>query len=461
MSTFRQKGVYISVLNQGELRRELSKLLNDFQHSDRYRILIDYPIEKPITQNRNTIVQNFLARKDFDYLMMIDDDIVPPPEILDLVDFQKDIIVPLMFTFQGKKIIHLAMNRNKDGKQVMVDIEKKKGLIEIDSTGTGCIIISRKVLEAVKFPFKNEYDADGIKKTGLDFNFCTKAKKLGFKVWVHLNYIASHYATIDLKDIYISALEKQELLEELEELKIKDKLVGSGEDKFFVMDKHKFLMPDKDEKDIGIKAVMKDFSLYKKLWEEKTTELVKKELKEGQIAVDIGASIGYFTMLFARQVGETGKVYSFEPTPNQFPYLCRNIEVNGYKDIVVPVNKAAWNKKEETKMPPIDKKFDCQAITVDEVLEKAGIIDKIDFIKIDVDGSEPQVLKGLTKTFESNPNLKMVFEYYPKYIKDGGGSPEEVKAIIDKYFDYYVIEGDYGSRQTAGDFHCNWFCKKN
>lgn len=220
---------------------------------------------------------------------------------------------------------------------------------------------------------------------------------------------------------------------------------------YFVMDEHKFLMPNRKEHDSGILAIMKDFTTYIKKWEPFTTELVKRELKKGQIAIDIGASIGYFTNLFARCVGKLGKVYSFEPTPNQFPYLLSNIKVNGYNEIVKAFNIAAWDKNEDIEMPPIDKKFICKARKIDDILEEEKV-KNIDFIKIDVDGSEPQVLKGLLKTFKNN-NLKMIFEWYPDYIQKCGGNPKEVKDIIEKYFNYEIIKGDY-----EGSNHCNWFC---
>ena len=201
---------------------------------------------------------------------------------------------------------------------------------------------------------------------------------------------------------------------------------------YFVMDDHRFLMPNRKEHDVGILAIMKDFTTYTHLWEPFTTDLIKKEIKIGQKVIDIGASIGYFTNLLARCVGKEGKVLAFEPTPNQFPYLLKNIKANGYDKIVKAFNIAAWDKEEKIGMPPIDKKFICKGRKVDDILneEKIG---KVDFIKIDVDGSEPQVLKGLLKTFQNN-NLKMVFEWYPSYIEKCGGNPDEVKSIIDKYF---------------------------
>lgn len=212
----RQKGVFISVLNQYDLNIENVKNIAEWSIPDRYIVKIEYPSDKPITNNRNKIVQRFLVQKNYDYLMMLDDDVTPPVNILDLLDFDKDIITPVMFTRQGRNVYPLVMNRTKDGKYRNKNVEDIKGLTEVDATGSGCMIIKRKVLEHpdLKFPFKNHYDLDGVKTTGLDFNFCTRAKKAGFKVWVHPDYVAGHYALVDLKDIYedkilINSLQKE------------------------------------------------------------------------------------------------------------------------------------------------------------------------------------------------------------------------------------------------------------
>ena len=101
----------------------------------------------------------------------------------------------------------LCVKRMPDGYFTPLEIEKKNGLVEVDGTGTGCMIMSRRVLEAIKYPFRNEYDADGIKKMGLDFNFCVRAKQKGFKTYTHLDYFCSHHMTVDLKEIYKSFME--------------------------------------------------------------------------------------------------------------------------------------------------------------------------------------------------------------------------------------------------------------
>ena len=81
---------------------------------------------------------------------------------------------------------------------VPVNPTKEKGLIEIDSTGTGILLTSRRVLEALKAPFERKYDEDGIEELGQDLYFSSKAKDAGFRIFSHLDYIAKHYKEIDL-----------------------------------------------------------------------------------------------------------------------------------------------------------------------------------------------------------------------------------------------------------------------
>lgn len=210
-----QKTIYLAILNQGEIRTDLSQTINMIIQNDSYKIRLSYPTGKPICNNRNTIVQKFLATKDCDYLMMIDSDIVPPPNILNIVDFNKDIITPLMFVWQKGMIIPLFLKRNKDGAYDADDYLNKAGLQETDATGTGCIVISRKVLETIRHPFENVYDPDGVKTLGNDLNFCQKAKEAGFKIWVHLDYLCGHITKMDLKDQFYEALGKYKAEKEL------------------------------------------------------------------------------------------------------------------------------------------------------------------------------------------------------------------------------------------------------
>lgn len=216
---FKKKKIFLAVLNQGEIKTDLAKVLNYIQQNDSYEIMVSYPASKPITNNRNMIVQKFLAIKDADYLMMIDADIIPTPDILNLVDFEKDIITPLMFVQQKGTLIPLYLRRNKDGIYDAGNYLEETGLQEVDATGTGCIVIKREVLEKVEHPFENVYDRDGIKKLGNDFNFCKKAKELGFKVWVHLDYVADHISSASLREMFLDKIKQYHNDKELHQIK--------------------------------------------------------------------------------------------------------------------------------------------------------------------------------------------------------------------------------------------------
>ena len=191
--------------------------------------------------------------------------------------------------------------------------------------------------------------------------------------------------------------------------------------------------------DDSMKEIMWDVNL--KLsrddcWEKETEEIMKKEIKPGMTVADIGASIGYFTMTMAKLVGEHGTVYSIEPTPNQFIYLKHNVIKNGFENIVRGLNIAA----SDTDAPiPIN----CNACSPNKLLgwKMDDIFNtKIDFIKMDIDGSETRALKGLIKTIENNPNLKMIIEYHPESHKRLENKPEEMLEIIDKYFTYTHLD---------------------
>ena len=83
-------------------------------------------------------------------------------------------------------------------------------------------------------------------------------------------------------------------------------------------------------------------------WGDFEKEVIEKQIKKGDVILDIGANIGFYTLIMAKLVGEKGKVYAFEADPTNFEILKKNVEVNGYKNIVL-VNKVVSNKNEKIK----------------------------------------------------------------------------------------------------------------
>jgi len=195
----KNKHITISILNQGQIRPELTDMLFKLSKQGKYKLSIEYPAKKPISYNRNDICKRFLET-DSDYLLMFDSDCIPENvnRILDMADYDKDIIGATVFGFVKNMIVPFAMKQRPAYKYDVMDTDLNNGVIEVDAIGSGVMMIARRVLEALPYPFRNDYDPEGIKTRGLDFNFCRRAKKLGFSVWVDTDNKSSHWTTMDL-----------------------------------------------------------------------------------------------------------------------------------------------------------------------------------------------------------------------------------------------------------------------
>ena len=199
----KNKSILISILNQGGIRPELVDLLFKLKSQGKYKVGFEYPSKKPISFNRNDICKRFLET-DYDYLLMFDGDCIPNEKVLELADYDKDIIGATCFGFVKNLIVPFAMKQRVDYKYDVMDIDLNNGVVEVDGIGSGVMMIARRVLENLPHPFRNEYDPEGIKTKGLDFNFCRRAKLLGYKVFINTDILASHWTIIDLKTMWVT-----------------------------------------------------------------------------------------------------------------------------------------------------------------------------------------------------------------------------------------------------------------
>jgi len=189
--------VYLSILNTGWIHHELTIKLPRWLRETLHNIYFESATDRPIENNRNKIVKRFLA-SDCDYLLQIDNDNIPARNPLELVDLGLDIVSCPVWIYQHKLVLNIYKLDQSDETLIPVDPTKEKGLIEIDATGTGVLLTSRRVLETLKAPFERKYDEDGIEELGQDLYFSRKAKEAGFRIFSHLDYIAKHYKEIDL-----------------------------------------------------------------------------------------------------------------------------------------------------------------------------------------------------------------------------------------------------------------------
>jgi len=140
------------------------------------------------------------------------------------------------------------------------------------------------------------------------------------------------------------------------------------------------------------------------------------DIMPNSIVVDVGANIGAFT-IFAAQWAK--QVFAFEPEPENFHLLCSNIELNGFKN-VIPSRMAIAKKrgkqdfyiakKEHSSshsffLPEYEKKIKVQTLSIMDVIERESLA-KIDFLKLDCEGSENDIIEGLS--FETAKKIEQI-----------------------------------------------------
>jgi len=149
--------------------------------------------------------------------------------------------------------------------------------------------------------------------------------------------------------------------------------------------------------------------------EEDVNELLLKSIGEGDVFIDVGANVGYYSILLGKLVGSQGMVVAFEPVPNTAKVLQLNMKLNGLKNVRV-VPRAAWSDESlltvyvpkgyygfaSTTKWPKSNSITLKACTLDQILQG---FPSIKMIKIDTEGSELQVLLGARKTLAKTKYL--------------------------------------------------------
>lgn len=191
--------------------------------------------------------------------------------------------------------------------------------------------------------------------------------------------------------------------------------------------------------------------------ETETVSQVERLAQPGMTVLDIGAHVGYYARRLAHLVGDTGKVYAFEPHPRTFATLQRNVHHLGN---VMPVQLALaetvgtaelydylmmsasgslhydesmrdFQRAQVTDTdiaPRIEEDFPVETFTVetkpvDVFLAEQGV-DKVDLVKMDIEGAEIGALRGMTRTIERSPQLRVIMEYNPHALHAFGFDPQ-------------------------------------
>lgn len=171
--------------------------------------------------------------------------------------------------------------------------------------------------------------------------------------------------------------------------------------------------------DVTESPTMQGFKLCS--WQYKQRQILGDLASHIDTFVDIGACLGYFTLFMAKKMNDKGRILSFEPHPEDYKWLNKSIKANGYNSIET-FQTALSNKEGTTNLYLANergqhsligkyKKIRVKTTKLDTILK-----DKVDLVKIDVEGGELIVLEGMEETIENNPNLIITIDMHPEKI---------------------------------------------
>jgi FkbM family methyltransferase len=201
------------------------------------------------------------------------------------------------------------------------------------------------------------------------------------------------------------------------------------------------------------------FVYYFGVWERNLTAFLERRLSPGDLFVDVGANIGYYTLLAARRAGPTGGVVSIEASPSIFRSLEAHLQENGVTN-VRSLNVAASNEagtltlyhgppgnRGESSILPVEGgelEAEVEALPLDLILtpEEAS---RARLVKIDVEGAEWLVVAGMHSLLSAGPkDLEVVVEVAPTRLAAAGNSAEELVELFTREgFHAYALSNDY------------------
>jgi FkbM family methyltransferase len=177
--------------------------------------------------------------------------------------------------------------------------------------------------------------------------------------------------------------------------------------------------------------------------EQKILELLMTSAHEGDVVFDIGANLGFYTVLLAQVVGARGQVIAFEPNTESYQHLQDNLELNGVTSVRA-FRKALGDQSGEGKLYCRQESADSslvrpgmKGVTHHQVVEivagdgfrEAEKLPVPRVVKIDVEGYEYHVLQGLRSTLAQPPCELLCCEVHPKYLPRGV-TPEGILSFV-------------------------------
>lgn len=191
----------------------------------------------------------------------------------------------------------------------------------------------------------------------------------------------------------------------------------------------------------------------KRNYEAHVTQLMKLHLQPDMVVVDVGANIGYYTLLAASKVGYSGKVIAFEPGIQNCNLIKMSLAANNFRNVVVHScavadldGEVGFNMDDSNgsinHRNPAESTYQVQAVQLDSFLEAEP---RIDLIKLDIEGAEGRAVKGMQSLLQQHRPI-IFTEFSPKALeKNSGVTPEQyLNILFGLGYELYVIDRTRG-----------------
>lgn len=174
-------------------------------------------------------------------------------------------------------------------------------------------------------------------------------------------------------------------------------------------------------------------------YEQGVTRAVQRLVQPGDAVVDVGANIGYYALMMASLVGPAGRVIAFEPHAPASRYLVESLKLNGYTNVQL-LRVCLGSRNGRIYFDPKTLRGRCASsedgseLTVevrrfDDLVDELGLVDRISLVKVDVEGGEMDVVRGMYATLlTQRPHL--LIEIHPGMLREQGEDPQELTHML-------------------------------
>lgn len=193
-------------------------------------------------------------------------------------------------------------------------------------------------------------------------------------------------------------------------------------------------------------------------YEPAITKIIGTLIEPGDVCLDIGGNIGWFTTLLQKKVGKNGEVHTFEPVPTTFEVLKKNVKSNNNSEVVRLNNFALGESEGEVNLHLFDnlsdghasisdfgqtdfKVYPCRVSTLNSYL-KENKIENVKFVKVDVEGAELMMFKGATDLFRQKVPPIFEIEMALDTTRGFGYLPNDLVKFISSQseYDFFAID---------------------